>query len=60
VPLDTRRVLQLALARLAQQGFGMVCGLEVEFHIYRIKDPHNGPAGPRSGRLARPSRRRSA
>jgi glutamine synthetase len=21
----------------------MVCGLEVEFHIYRIKDPHNGP-----------------
>jgi glutamine synthetase len=43
VPLDTRRILQLALGKLAQQGFGMVCGLEVEFHIYRIKDPHNGP-----------------
>jgi hypothetical protein len=43
VPLDTRRILQQALGRLAQQGFGMVCGLEVEFHIYRIKDPHNGP-----------------
>jgi glutamine synthetase len=43
VPLDTRRILQQALAKLAQQGFGMVCGLEVEFHIYRIKDPHNGP-----------------
>ena len=43
VPLDTRRILQLALARLAQQGFGMVCGLEVEFHIYRITDLHGGP-----------------
>jgi glutamine synthetase len=43
VPLDTRRILQLALGKLAQQGFGMVCGLEVEFHIYRIKDPQHGP-----------------
>jgi len=43
VPLDTRRILQKALARLAQQGFGMVCGLEVEFHIYRIKDTQHGP-----------------
>ena len=43
VPLDTRHVLQQALARLAQQGFGMVCGLEVEFHIYRIKDTQHGP-----------------
>jgi len=38
VPLDTRRILQSALARLAQAGFGMVCGLEVEFHIYRLAD----------------------
>ncbi len=29
VPLDTRRILQQALARLAQRGFGMVCGLEL-------------------------------
>ena len=36
VELDTRRVLQRALARLAQAGLGMKCGLEVEFHIYRI------------------------
>jgi glutamine synthetase len=43
VPLDTRYVLQQALAQLAQQGFGMVCGLEVEFHIYRIHDLQNGP-----------------
>jgi glutamine synthetase len=43
VPLDTRRVLQLALAQLAQRGLDMVCGLEVEFHIYRIKDGQHGP-----------------
>lgn len=38
VELDTRRVLQHALQRLAQAGLGMRCGLEVEFHIYRIRD----------------------
>jgi glutamine synthetase len=42
VPLDTRRVLQTALDRLAERGLGLVCGLEVEFHIYRIKDTHHG------------------
>ena len=43
VPYDTRAQLQQALARLARQGLGMVCGLEVEFHIYRLHDPHHGP-----------------
>lgn len=38
VELDTRRVLQRALQRLHAAGFGMKCGLEVEFHIYRITD----------------------
>lgn len=38
VELDTRRVLERALARLKQAGFAMQCGLEVEFHIYRIRD----------------------
>jgi glutamine synthetase len=38
VELDTRRVLQLALDRLRRAGFDMRCGLEVEFHIYRIRD----------------------
>ena len=54
VPLDTRGVLQRALARLADAGYGMRCGLEVEFHVYRLRsdslhhDPHQaawpGPA----------------
>lgn len=38
VGLDTRQVLQSALARLADAGFGLKTGLEVEFHIYRITD----------------------
>ncbi|MDO8887435.1 MAG: glutamine synthetase, partial [Hydrogenophaga sp.] len=38
VPLDTRRVLQTALARLDEAGYGLKTGLEVEFHIYRITD----------------------
>lgn len=41
-PQDTRRILQTALAQLARRGLGLVCGLEVEFHIYRLKDPHHG------------------
>jgi glutamine synthetase len=36
VPIDTRRILRSALERLAAAGFGLKCGLEVEFHIYRL------------------------
>jgi glutamine synthetase len=43
VELDTRRILQRALERLRQAGFTMKCGLEVEFHIYRIDDPQLDP-----------------
>jgi glutamine synthetase len=38
VELDTRRVLQRALARLGAAGYAMKCGLEIEFHIHRIED----------------------
>ena len=38
VELDSRRILQRALAKLRDAGFDMRCGLEVEFHIYRIRD----------------------
>ena len=38
VAFDTRRVLQTALAKLATAGYGMICGLEIEFHIYKLKE----------------------
>ncbi len=38
VELDSRRVLQHALRRLAGAGLAMNCGLEVEFHIYKIEN----------------------
>jgi glutamine synthetase len=42
VLIDTRRVLQQALATLADAGYGLRCGLEVEFHIYRLDDTSAG------------------
>lgn len=44
VAVDPRRVLQTALARLADAGFGLRCGLEIEFHIYRIRQESLDPA----------------
>lgn len=44
VALDPRRALQAALARLAEAGYGLRCGLEVEFHIYRIRQDTLDPA----------------
>jgi glutamine synthetase len=38
VELDSRRMLQRALERLHDAGLAMTCGLEIEFHIYRIAD----------------------
>lgn len=40
IPMDTRGILQQALARLAQKGYGLRCGLEIEFHIYKIENAH--------------------
>jgi glutamine synthetase len=36
VVLDARGVLERNLARLAEHGARLVCGLEVEFHVYRL------------------------
>ncbi len=36
--VDTRGTLQKALAQLAHQGHGLRCGLEIEFHIYKIEN----------------------
>ena len=47
IEFDTRRVLQKALARLAVAGYSMTCGLEVEFHIYKIRgDASNNQLDP--------------
>lgn len=35
IPLDTRGLLRRQLDALAARGFGLRCGLEVEFHVYR-------------------------
>ncbi len=37
VEIDTRHVLHTALEKLEGQGLGLRCGLEVEFHIYKIE-----------------------
>ena len=35
---DTRRTLQTAIASLQSSGYQLRCGLEIEFHIYKIED----------------------
>ncbi|MBI5719763.1 MAG: glutamine synthetase [Burkholderiales bacterium] len=60
VSIDPRRALQGALAALERRGYGLVCGLEVEFHIYRIADDALAaadaawPAEPPAVRLLHP------
>jgi glutamine synthetase len=44
-----RRVLQQALAELAAAGYGLRCGLELEFHIHRIVDDGLAATGPDAG-----------
>ena len=38
-----RTVLKKAVRELANAGYRMVAGLEVEFHIFRVEDPHAEP-----------------
>ena len=42
VPYDSRRILQSTLEKLAAKGWGMKCGLEVEFHIYKLTHAEHG------------------
>lgn len=39
VPFDSKSVLQQAVNELSQLNMQLMCGLEIEFHIYRIKSP---------------------
>ena len=60
VQADPRAALLRALAELKQVGYGLRCGLEVEFHIYRISDDGLAseqaawPAQPPAVRLVHP------
>lgn len=44
VPFCTRRLLRNALHRLGEAGFDLLAGLEIEFHVFRLADPHLRPA----------------
>jgi glutamine synthetase len=43
VPFDTRRLLRDALAKLGQAGYEFLAGLEIEFHVFKVTDPHLRP-----------------
>jgi glutamine synthetase len=45
VALDTRHILQQALAKLGGAGYSLRCGLEIEFHIYRLTGQGEVPTG---------------
>jgi len=44
VPFCTRALLKKALGELSATGHDLMAGLEVEFHVFRIADPHLKPA----------------
>src|SRR5581483_7479338 len=44
VPFSTRQILRAALSRLAADGFALLAGLEVEFHLFKLEDPRLTPA----------------
>jgi glutamine synthetase len=44
VPYDTRAILKNSLKKLAGLGYEFIAGLEVEFHVFRIRDPRLQPA----------------
>ncbi|TAJ37315.1 MAG: glutamine synthetase [Reyranella sp.] len=48
MPLSTRHILRQSLVALAEQGYDLVTGLEVEFHLFKLGKNHLAPgdAGP--------------
>jgi glutamine synthetase len=44
VPFATRAILARALERLGEAGFGFLAGLEIEFHVFKLVNPHLQPA----------------
>ncbi|MBK8064154.1 MAG: glutamine synthetase [Betaproteobacteria bacterium] len=43
VPFATRALLRAAAAKLADTGHEFLAGLEVEFHVFKVVDPHMRP-----------------
>jgi glutamine synthetase len=43
VPFATRHLFRRALNQLSNHGYEFVSGLEVEFHVFKVTDPHMKP-----------------
>ena len=43
LPFATRALLRRACTQLAQTGHALLTGLEVEFHVFKVTDPHMRP-----------------
>lgn len=43
VPFATRALLGNAIGKLGEAGHEFIGGLEVEFHVFKVKDPHMQP-----------------
>jgi len=44
VPFSTRALCRQALEKLREAGYGLLAGLEIEFHVFRLEDPRLAPA----------------
>ncbi len=44
IPFSTRQLLRNATKELAQRNMQLICGLEVEFHVFKLDDPKLSPA----------------
>jgi glutamine synthetase len=44
VPLDTRLVFTNALKKLAAAGYELICGLEIEFHVFKVINSNLKPS----------------
>ena len=43
VPFSTRHLYRTVLEKLAAAGYDFMAGLEVEFHVFKLLDPHLRP-----------------
>src|ERR1043166_1891676 len=43
VPFSTRQLYGSVVNKLGERGYDFVAGLEVEFHLFRLDDPHMAP-----------------